>query len=354
MSVTVLGNGTLLVAGGSYGDGAQASAWLYDPKAQSWLQTGSMAQDRVGHAATLLSDGRVLVTGGSLSVFPESMRPAELYDATSGTWSAAAPMEFPREHATATLLDDGSVLVTGGHACGIAERYDPRSDTWRRAGTMLDVTMDHTATLLDDGRVLVAGGRQEVFPPDPTDPCYEERAPHPGETASPGGPWDIAGYLVFGYAGIATAEVYDPGANAWSRADPMTATRAGATASRLSDGTVLVAGGYFKGIIPAAEVFDPVSGHWRETGSMATPRGLFSATLLPDGSVLAAGGCDGFRFTATAERYDPAAGVWRAAGSMRDVRCNHDAVLTDEATVVIPGQPTAPVETYDPETNSWR
>jgi hypothetical protein len=39
---------------------------------------------------------------------------------------------------------------------------------------------------------------------------------------------------------------------------------------------------------------------------------------------------------------------------MGDVRCNHDAVLTDEATVVIPGQPSAPVEIYDPATNRWR
>ena len=367
MSVTSLGNGTILVAGGSYGDGAQASAWLYDPKSRSWLQTGSMAQDRVGHAATLLSDGRVLVTGGSLSVFPESMRPAELYDATSGTWTTVAPMEFPREHATATLLADGSVLVAGGHACEIAERYDPGSDTWRRAGTMLDVTMDHTATLLDDGRVLVAGGRPDVFPPDPTDPCYEERAPHPGETASPGfaeAPSGDFGDIQFGWSGIATAEVYDPATNAWARVAPMSVVRSDATATLLSDGSVLVAGGFSyprqegdevrPGMQQTAEVFDPVSGHWRATGSMATPRELFSATRLPDGSVLAAGGCDGFRFTATAERYDPTARVWRAAGSMGDVRCNHDAVLTDEATVAIPGQPLAPVEIYDPATNRWR
>ena len=78
--------------------------------AQSFTPTGSMKERRANHTATLLTTGKVLVTGG----FP-SLATAELYDPSTGTWRYTAhPMQASRHYHTATLLTDGRVLLVGG------------------------------------------------------------------------------------------------------------------------------------------------------------------------------------------------------------------------------------------------
>src|SRR6267142_1053489 len=79
---------------------------------QSWVATGSMSVGRVGPTATLLTDGRVLVAGGST---PEGLTPtAELYDPATGAWTLTGSMSVGRAYHNATLLTDGRVLVAGG------------------------------------------------------------------------------------------------------------------------------------------------------------------------------------------------------------------------------------------------
>ena len=57
---------------------------------------------------------------------------------------------------------------------------------------------------------------------------------------------------------------------------------------------VAIAGGQtIGGVTAAAELFDPVSGTFTATGSMAAPRSQHTATLLSNGKVLMAGGVTG-------------------------------------------------------------
>jgi hypothetical protein len=71
----LLKNGKVLVAGGF---GAITSAELFDPVSGSFSSTGSMGTGRSDHTATLLNDGKVLVTGGrDKSAAPS--KTAELY-----------------------------------------------------------------------------------------------------------------------------------------------------------------------------------------------------------------------------------------------------------------------------------
>jgi N-acetylneuraminic acid mutarotase len=142
----LLGNGLVLVAGGKAitGGGSVAylaSAELFDPSTQTWSGTTSMAAARYGHTATLLASGQVLVCGGAQVASGTSLTylaTAELYDPASATWTATGSMANARYGHTATLLGNGSVLVAGGEnqtgcALSSSEIYDPATGVWSLA-----------------------------------------------------------------------------------------------------------------------------------------------------------------------------------------------------------------------------
>ena len=173
-SATLLTDGRVLITGGSSGGWAwftpmPVSAEIYDPTSGTFTTTGTM-NSRAWHTATLLADGRVLVTGG---VANDGSQPtaSQLFDPGTGTFSATGSMSTPRYQATATLLKDGRVLVVGGGAdyenrqfVASAEIYDLAAGTFSATGSMTDARTYHTATLLPDGRVFVAGGYGSTAP----------------------------------------------------------------------------------------------------------------------------------------------------------------------------------------------
>ncbi len=79
-------------------------------------KTGSMNTARIGHSATLLGNGEVLVAGGwdGSDVSPTFFASAELYDPVRGKWSFTGSMTVARTGQGAVLLHDGRVLVAGG------------------------------------------------------------------------------------------------------------------------------------------------------------------------------------------------------------------------------------------------
>ena len=136
--------------------------------------------------------------------------------------------------------------------------------------------------------------------------------------------------------------------------------RVSATATLLPNGTVVVAGGYNGGFLQSAELYDPIGLTWSITGSLGTARGLATATLLPNGKILVAGGQNGGGFSgslASAELYDPTAAAWGNTGSLTTGRSELSAALLPNGKVLVAGgfngSALASAELYDPATATW-
>ncbi len=317
-SVLVIGGDDGAIGGGGNGPRKLATAERYDPAADHWTAVAPMPVPHTRHTAILLPDGRVFVIGDYNTI---DAAKAELYDSAMDRWTLAAVS--PAQYGTAgaallpngqvlvvtceaqrydpisdrysptgpytalgacvsgsaiTTLADGRVLVTGGPYRGggynSAAIYNPATDQWTRAAPMYAGRAFHTATLLADGQVLVVGGA------------------------------DLRGAL-------ATAERYDSVADAWTTVAPLPLARSGHTATLLSDGRVLVVGGVGdKGdTTPATTAmrYDPKGNQWSDAGTTDATTGGQTATRLRDGTVLVAGGNTGLNAqshaTASTERY---------------------------------------------------
>src|SRR3990172_10478654 len=161
--LVTLGNGEVIAIGGFL----LRSCEIFNPESNSWRYTDSLETLKYyGDTATLLNDGRILVAGGYY--FDRStlqhihFKKCEIFDPITETWSFADSLADGRSAHTATLLNDGRVLVTGGRGIGnylnTSEIYDPATDEWSSAANLLHARIRHSAVLLSDGRVLVSGG----------------------------------------------------------------------------------------------------------------------------------------------------------------------------------------------------
>jgi len=166
----------------------------------------------------------------------------------------------------------------------------------------------HTATLLSDGRVLLIGGEANPL------------------AGSPSG---------------STAEVYDPITGSFAVTGSMNQAHTFPTATLLSNGKVLIAGG------GDAELYDPATGSFAPTGAMVMQNQFSQAVLLADGRVLVAGDAD-------AELYDPAAGSFRQAGPYAaTARFGYiSAILLAGGRVLLEGD-DGPAQLYDPASDKF-
>jgi hypothetical protein len=382
-TATRLGDGPearVLVAGGLDPAGAALdTAEVYDPTTRSFVPVAKMTSRRHGHTATRLGDGSILVAGGSDG--SQTLASAELYDPTAGTFDpVTAPMTLPRVRHTATLLADQRVLVTGGSdgsaPLASAEVYDPATRAWAIVEvSMREPRMDHTATRLGDDGVLVLGGfgatgtpaidAAEVFDPSIggwtlADRMKGPRALHTATLLDDGSVL-AAGGALFPAVTVVSAEVYDATIPSWTPAGSLPAAYGASTLTPLTDGTLLAVGGFLgspeANAKPSdrADLYDPTANGWKKTAPMLRRRGGHTATLLADGRVLVTGGATP-SYTAEVEVYDPSAKTWSAVAPMDVARASHVAVRLLDGRVLVTGGSAAAVDTariYDPLADRW-
>jgi N-acetylneuraminic acid mutarotase len=255
-------DGLVLVIGGDSGGGLSAArtAEMFSARDRRWRSIEAPLFGHIGHTATLLADGRVLVVGGEDGSGAVTSA-VEIYDPRTGLWTAVASLNTPRSAHTAELLNDGRVMIIGGRnltsSLTSIEIFDPGSGSWSESAPLGLARNGHTSTLLADGRVLVAGGATE-------------------STA-------------------ATAELFDPLSGKWTDAGKLNAGRSGHVAATLADGRILIGGGQDSdgNILTSCETFDPRTGKWTSAARLNYSRTGHAALVLENGRILVAGGRTG-------------------------------------------------------------
>jgi large repetitive protein len=161
----LLRDGRVLVPSGLGRNDVPVIAHLYDPATGMFTPTATMSEPRYAYTATVLPDDRVLIAGGNDAAFwTRAYDSAELYDPGTGVFTPTGTMADARFDHTATILPDGRVLIVGGTSDGTeslasAELYDPGTGTFTSTGPLTEARRGAVLVPLQNGLVLVAGGR---------------------------------------------------------------------------------------------------------------------------------------------------------------------------------------------------
>jgi len=276
-TATALDDGSLLVAGGTT-SGAASTSEVYDP-IKGWSRIQIMREPRNQHTATLLPNGEVLVAGGCNPIADTVTSTAELFNPGFQSWDTAPPMSTARCGHTATRLSNGKILIAGGVSNAqdqqgnpkllrTTELFDPQTNTWEPGPNMIGSRAKHNAICMDVecSKVLVAGGIAQDSNTANTTPAYQR------------------------------AEIYDVASNRWSRAaDMMSVHGNGMAMARLGNGSIIAMGGQLAAT-PEVEIYDPIQDRWQEAASHLPAVFQATAVTLTNSKVLFSGGAGDWRY----------------------------------------------------------
>ncbi len=303
------------------------------PVPARWQLTASLLTGHSNARLVQLHDGRVLAISGASG--PGALTStAEIYDPGTGKWTQAGTLNDARvAFGEPSVLPDGDVLVAGGTNVNVvdyatAELYNPATNQWTFTGSLNTSRRYDVQVELANGEVLVATGSH--------------------------GPPTCTRYL-------SSAELYNPATGRWTYTGSTLVPRESASAIRLADGRVLLAGGYNGGGSACTdtdpvdtEIYDPATGQWSFAGNL--PHGWLGGAmvLLPDHRVLMVDGWNtGSGAFAEAVIFNPATGQWSEAARPILPRSGAAATLLPDGNVLVSQGGQRQSEIYDPVTNTW-
>ncbi|NOY93762.1 MAG: hypothetical protein GXP55_21475, partial [Deltaproteobacteria bacterium] len=299
------------------------AAEALDLDTRTWSRLGEANLKSFFHVHEKLLDGNILIAGGCANADCSVVTPlADIWDTRSSSFRAVADLPSAQAGMLSARLPDGRILLAGGcddASCRVdSVAFNPVTELWEPLAP-LNVARGRAAVrVLADGRVLAAGGCSSIV-------CATT---------------------------LASAEVYDPDLDRWELVGDMSTARGGHWSATLSDGRVLLGGGCATQdcarVLATAEIFDPATDAFTRTGDQREPRLGAVALTLPDGSVMLSQGCSSATdCDLTNEIWDPASGEFSLIEEAITARAFHQLVLhAGSAQVVAAGG-------CQPRTCSW-
>lgn len=343
---TLLDDGRVLLAGGVEGPGSTETAEIFDPVTRQFKPVGSMHLPREDHTAVKMLDGSVLIIGGQGPVILETdQAPLEVFDPRTNQFELLKGVHFQGFSITATLLLDGRILLIEGGAPDAANTeadisiYDPKTNQISAFAKLNVPRRNHFAVRLNDGNVLVIGG-QEKHPDkskvktggphygdaawslelinvtdrsvtlfEPPKPVISKEVPLYAQLSRKALPDKDSGDVALlpdgrVYINANYGLIYDPESHEFfDTPRPNASSRERERITVLSDGRVLIAGGYYYGRIDGKEariwrnvpieIYDPKTNRFEILTRLKEHIGRPTLTTLQDGSVLLVGGATG-------------------------------------------------------------
>jgi Kelch motif/Galactose oxidase, central domain len=177
-AAVALSDGRVAILGG-LDDKNQAvrAVEIYDPASGTFTAKGEAVAERVALTATLVLGGKILLAGGyrldaRLGIVARNT--VEIYDPATGQSAAAGTLGAARYFHVAVGLTDGTVLLAGGTRPGSgalrsAELADPAAGKVTLTASLAGERTQAAAVLLQDGRALILGGIRLTPAGDVTD-----------------------------------------------------------------------------------------------------------------------------------------------------------------------------------------
>lgn len=291
-TTTRLNDGSyLFVAGVDANNDPQDTSEILDPVLLTFRAvTGVMNAKRMGHTATRLPNGRVLVTGGlsdlngtGIDPINSALASTEIYNPATDTWTAGPNMSRPRAGHLATVLPNGKILFAGGVGyttfLGIkipqiwtqTELYDPATGTFANGPAMATPRAIYSVADLGGGRFLLAAG--------------------------------VSSLLGLG-APTTACEIYDANSNTFSAAGSMAAARGMSAVFALGSGRFLHIGGADGTLtnpnaLASTEIYDMATNAFTAGPPLGSSRAAFGTFVAPTGQLHLISGGTGMNAAST-------------------------------------------------------